>query len=88
MTTTRNDTMPVYKVTVQFHYYAVGSSPEYAIWLANEAAEDVALEHSAFAQLIADADVTCPDDLDYLVYGADDEVTLREALASQRDDTP
>jgi hypothetical protein len=80
--------MPVYKVTVQFEFYAVGSSPEYACWLADEAAEDVALEHSALAQPITDADVTCVEDLDDLVYGADDEVTLREALASQRDDTP
>jgi len=76
--------MPVYKVTVQFEFYAVGSSPEYARWLANEAADEYSLEYKAFAQLITDADVTCPEDLDELVYGADDEgMTLREALASQ-----
>jgi hypothetical protein len=80
--------MSVYKVTVQFEFYAVGSSPEYACWLADEAAGDIALKNEALAQPIADADVTCPEDLDELVYGADDEVTLREALASQRDDTP
>jgi hypothetical protein len=81
--------MPVYRVTVEFEYYAIGSDPEYACWLASEVADErVLLEHSALAQPITDADVTCPEDLDELVYGADDEVTLREALASQRDDTP
>jgi hypothetical protein len=80
--------MPVYKVTVEFEFYAVGSSPEYACWLADEAAYDHSLGYNASAQPIAEADVTCPEDLDELVYGADDEVTLREALASERDDTP
>jgi len=80
--------MPVYRVTVEFEFYAMADSPMDACWLADEAARDIALEHSAFAQPITEANVTCPDDLDYLVYGADDEVTLREALASERDDTP
>jgi hypothetical protein len=80
--------MPVYRVTVEFDFYAVADSPIDACWLADEAARDIALEHSAFAQPVTEANVTCTDELDYLVYGPDRDVTLREALANERDDTP
>ena len=71
--------MPVYKVTVEFEYYALTSNRERARSLATEAARDVSLPFMALAKPVDPAGMHAID-LEAPVYGPNKDVTVREAL--------
>jgi len=71
--------MGLYKVTVEYEFFALTDSMDMACGLAVEASRDAGLADLAFAQTVEAADVHGAD-LEALVYGPDRDVTLREAL--------
>jgi hypothetical protein len=74
--------MPIFRVTVELDYFVKVDSPEQACRLASYVVRDIDLEEHAYAEHLDEYNTPCEEDpaMDSLVYGPDEDITLREAL--------